>query len=427
MSFRSLHESTPPEVAQLHDGISLAQALTAPIEKLGDQRRDLFSYFLATASAAYRSQLDVLRKAREQRSKTVDGLREIMVMRELPQPRPTFVLDRGAYNAPKDRVQASTPSVFPPFPKNQPRNRLGLARWLTSPSHPLTARVAVNHFWQTCFGQGLVRTPEDFGNQGEPPTHPQLLDSLARDFVQHGWDVKRLLRTIVLSATYRQSSKVSKEVRARDPENRLLARGPVYQLSAEMLRDNALAVSGLLVDKIGGPPVRPYEVEVSFKPAKRDKGEGLYRRSVYTYWKRTGPAPVMMTLDASKRDVCRVKRERTSSPLKTLVLLNSPQFVEAARVLGQRLLAKHGASTVRALTDLFRLLTSRKPSPAELRLLVKLFNKQLGYFEKHPERATAFLSVGDSKPDASISKARLAAIGVVASTLMNFSESTMKR
>ena len=208
-------------------------------------------------------------------------------------------------------MKAATPGVLPPMKGSLANNRLGLAKWLTDPDHPLTARVAVNHYWQLIFGEGLVRTPEDFGRQGALPTHPQLLDWLANDFVTHGWDVKRLVKQMVMSTAYRQSSAVTEELLKVDPENEFLARAPSYRWPAEMLRDNVLAASGLLVGKIGGPPVKPYELAASFKPSTPDRGDGLYRRSLFTYWKRTGPAPVMMALDAAKRDVCRVKREVT--------------------------------------------------------------------------------------------------------------------
>ncbi|MFQ5732014.1 MAG: DUF1553 domain-containing protein [Planctomycetaceae bacterium] len=446
---------TPLEIAQLHDGNSLTTALTTPAGKLIAAQRDALSaYYLTNFDADYRRQLAAVKRARDLRSKTVDGLREIMVMREMPKPRPSFLLTRGAYDKPAERVVPKTPAVFPPMPKGAPANRLGLAKWLTDPAHPLTARVAVNRYWQMIFGQGLVRTPEDFGSQGRPPTHPELLDWLARDFVTHKWNVKRLLKQMVMSATYRQTSaarspaserddqgratKQSKPVSgrhqsrrsrasSRDPENRLLARGPSYQLPAEMLRDNALAVSGLLVRKIGGPPVKPYEVEASFKPSRRSKGESLYRRSLYTYWKRTAPAPAMMALDAAKRDVCRVKRERTSSPLQTFVMLNSPQIVEAARVLAQRLLKQHGDKTDAAIVDLFRLLTSRRPSAAEQKLLTTLFQQQLQDFTKNPTKAAAYLNTGDAKPDPKFPPAKLAALAVVANTVLNFDECTTKR
>jgi len=421
-------ELTPVEIAHVHDGKTLANLLKAPVNGLSaDQRDALQQYYLATVDPEYKKQLEALRKSREKRSKAVDGLSEIMVMRELPEPRPTFLLKRGAYDLPADPVKPGTPSVFPPFPKDQPRNRLGLARWLADPANPLMARVTVNRFWQMCFGHGLVRTPEDFGSQGQTPSHPQLLDYLSADFVANNSDVKRLMKLIVMSATYRQSTVASAASLKGDPENRLLSRAPTYRLSAEMLRDNALAVSGLMVNKIGGAPVRPYEVAVSFKPVRRDKGQGLYRRSIYTYWKRTGPAPVMMALDASKRDVCRVKRERTSSPLQAFVLLNGPQFVEAARMLGQRLIKKHGDDTDRIVTDMFRVLTSRRPSDREKQLLIGLYQDQLKVFQAEPAKAAAYLKTGDAAADKSISASRLAAMGVVANTLMNFDESVMKR
>ena len=412
---------TAIEVAQLHDGTSLTTALTA------EPSDSLYAYYLATVNASYQTQLAAVRSAREQLCKTADGVREIMSMRELSQPRPTFLLTRGAYDAPSEPVRPDTPAMLLPFPQGEPRNRLGLARWLTDSRHPLTARVAVNRLWQMCFGQGLVPTPEDFGSQGGTPSHPGLLDWLARDFIEHRWDVKRLQKRMVMSATYRQSSAASPSLLTRDPKNTLLARAPRYRWPAEMLRDNALAVSGLLVEKIGGPPARPYEVEVSFKPVKRDKGDGLHRRSLYTYWKRTAPAPVMMTFDASKRDVCRVQRERTTSPLQAFVLLNGTQFVEAARALGQRLIHKHGGDTEAIVVDLFRIVISRRPTDAEQRLMLALYDDQLAYFDEQPDRAEAFLSIGEAERDRRLPATRSAAIGVVAHTLMNFDEAVMKR
>jgi hypothetical protein len=300
----------------------------------------------------------------------------------------------------------------------------------------------VNRFWQMMFGQGLVRTPEDFGRQGEPPTHANLLDYLAYDFTTHNWNVKRLLRQMVTTATYRQSSRIRasriraspvEAYRARDkaprsdPENRLLGRMASYRLPAEMLRDNVLATSGLLNHQLGGPPAKPYELEVSFKPVKRDQGTGLYRRSLYTYWKRTGPAPVMMTLDASKRDVCRVRRERTSTPLQAFVLMNSPQFVEATRVLGERLLKQHGDDSESLFTDLFRILTSRRPTAQERQILINLHEQQIDYFTRYPDRATQYLKTGDTLVDRNIDPTKLAAIAAVTNTLIVFDEAVMKR
>lgn len=413
---------SPIEIAHLHDGKTLtAASLTAMTAE------DMAKLYQSTISETHKAAAAELLASRKAVAAHQDGLTEIMVMQEMVQPRQTRILNRGAYDAPGEPVVAGTPAVLSSFPNGIATNRLGLAKWLTDPRHPLTARVAVNRFWQQCFGNGLVRTPEDFGTQGARPTHPKLLDWLANDFVANGWDVKRLLKQIVTSHAYRQSSTVSTDSLATDPENNLLARAPRFRLSAEMLRDNALAVSGLLKNKIGGRPARPYEVEVSFKPTKKDKGEGLYRRSVYTYWKRTGPAPVMMSLDASKRDVCRVKRERTSSPLQAFVLLNGPQFVEAARAFSQQLLKAHGNKTDAALDEMFRTLTSRKPSTDEILVLRKLFDKQTELFDADPKLADQYLKTGDIVADKNIAKTRLAAMTVVANTLMNFDESVMKR
>ncbi|HEX6260498.1 MAG TPA: DUF1553 domain-containing protein [Woeseiaceae bacterium] len=334
--------------------------------------------------------------------------------------RPTHLLKRGAYDAPGDRVEAATPASLPPFPADAPPNRLGLARWLCDPQHPLTARVAVNRYWQLIFGEGLVRTPEDFGSQGRPPTHPDLLDWLARDFIAHGWDVKRLLKQIVMSATYRQSSAATAAQILSDPENLWLSHSPRYRLPAEMLRDNALSVSGLLVDQEGGPPVKPYEVEVAYNPATPDPGAGVYRRSLYTYWKGSGPAPVMMTLDASKRDVCRMRRERTASPLQALVMLNSPQFVEAARGLAAQVLAQHGEDTEAALVDTFRSLTGHRPDDRQLQAVRELFAWQLNHFQSHPADRDSYLQVGRLRVADSIDPSRLAALATVASTLFNY-------
>ena len=421
-------ELTPLEATQLHDPKALRRILALQTSQLEPpQRAALYRYYLSTEDAEYAAQLAVLRQVREARSQTVDAAQELMVMREMSSPRQTYLLRRGAYDKRADPVMAETPSVFPPFPADASRDRLGLARWLADPEHPLTARVAVNRIWQMCFGAGLVRTPEDFGRQGQPPTHPALLDWLAHDFVAGDWDVKRLLKLLVMSATYRQASSVSTEQFAADPENRLFGRAPSYRLSAEMLRDNALAASGLLVEKVGGPPARPYEVEASFKPVGRDKGDNLYRRSVYTYWKRTAPAPVMMTLDASKREVCRVRRERTASPLQALVTLNGPQFVEASRCLAERLIKQHGDDDQAILIDMFRTLTSRRPGDAEMRVLQELYKTQTTHFAKDPAQASEFLKTGDTEADQELAAVRLAALGIVANALLNFDECVMKR
>jgi hypothetical protein len=420
-------ELTGGEVAQIHDGESLAKLLAKPTDALGQTERDtLREYFLATSNESHDAQLTKLRASRARVTKLLDGKVEIMVMEEMPlNPRSTFVLKRGVYSAPGERVGAATPRSLSPFPKGAPSNRLGLAKWLVDPKNPLTARVAVNHFWQLCFGQGLVRTPEDFGTQGKRPTHPGLLDWLAKDFIDNGWNVKRLLKQIVMSATYQQASETRPALEASDPENLLLARSPRYRLSAEMIRDNALSTSGLLSRRMAG--AKPYDLTESFKPIGHDKGEGLYRRSVYTFWKRTGPAPVMMALDASKRDVCRARRENTATPLQALVLLNGPQFVEAARTLGEQMVREHGDNIGAMVRDTFRTLTSREPSVRETALLRRLHDEQLAVFEKDAKATEAFLSVGERRLANGLAKPRIAAAGILAKALMNFDESVVKR
>ena len=422
-------ELTGGEVAQIHDGESLAKLLAKPTDALGQTERDtLREYFLATSNESHDAQLTKLRASRARVTKLLDGKVEIMVMEEMPlNPRSTFVLKRGVYSAPGERVGAATPRSLSPFPKGAPSNRLGLAKWLVDPKNPLTARVAVNHFWQLCFGQGLVRTPEDFGTQGKRPTHPGLLDWLAKDFIDNGWNVKRLLKQIVMSATYQQASETRPALEASDPENLLLARSPRYRLSAEMIRDNALSTSGLLSRRMGGAGAKPYDLTESFKPIGHDKGEGLYRRSVYTFWKRTGPAPVMMALDASKRDVCRARRENTATPLQALVLLNGPQFVEAARTLGEQMVREHGDNIGAMVRDTFRTLTSREPSVRETALLRRLHDEQLAVFEKDAKATEAFLSVGERRLANGLAKPRIAAAGILAKALMNFDESVVKR
>ncbi len=387
---------------------------------------DLRQYFASRVSEKCKEHRSRVTAARKKQYELKNGEQQIMVMNEMASPRTTYLLERGAYDQRGEEVQPATPNVLGAFGDKFPTNRLGLAKWLVSRENPLTARVYVNRVWQLLMGQGLVRTPEDFGVQGQAPTHPELLDWLAVDFVENGWDIKRLIKQVVTSSTYLQSSKHRVDLLELDPENRLLARGPRYRLSAEMLRDNALATGGMLSLRQGGPPSKPYEVEASFKPSNRDKGEGLYRRSLYTYWRRTAPAPAMMTLDAAKRDVCRVKRERTSSPLQAFVLFNSPQFVESARGLAESLAAKHGADDLAIIQNMFHVLTSRVASDEELLVLQRLFEQQLDLFEAQPEDATKYLSVGD-RPAVDGSSVRLAALTVVANALLGFDDAVMKK
>lgn len=417
------------EILRLFDADTIAFADGSSEGLTESQAALLADHFLRRHDEPIQTELTNLLEARKAFCGLQDKVKEIMVMREMETPRQTYLLGRGAYDNRTDEVAPGTPAALPPLPQELPQNRLGFSKWLTDPSHPLTSRVAVNRLWQICFGTGLVRTPEDFGSQGEPPTHPDLLDWLAIDFVENGWDVKRMLKQIMMSETYRQKSATDNEAMlAADPENRLLGHFPSYRLPAEMLRDNSLAISGRLVTKIGGPPVKPYEIEASFKPSKRDKGDGLYRRSIYTYWKRTGPAPAMMALDAAKRDVCRVQRERTSSPIQAFVLLNGPQFVESARGLAEQLLGQYDKDELaETLQHGFRRLTSRRASEDEIRVLKTLFTQQLDYFQSNQEKTKAFLSVGDAKANEKLDAPRLAALTVVISTVMNFDQSVMKR
>ncbi len=411
------------EVSHLYDGQALHQILGKPTDQLTAIERDQLREFfmLSTHEPIQQARLQ-LREARKQWNQAMDSTPAITVMRERSQPRPTFVLERGGYDSRGEQVTASTPEFMPKFPADQPTNRLGLARWLTSDDHPLTARVTVNRYWQLMFGTGLVRTPEDFGAQGERPTHPELLDWLARDFVDHGWNVRRLLRMMALSATYRQSAIATHELRDQDPENRLLARSFGTRLSAEMIRDNALATSGLLSSEVGGPPVKPYDISLSYKPSTPDKGPGLYRRSLYTFWQRTSPAPVMTTLNANKRDVCRLRREVAPSPLQALVMLNGTQFVEAARVMAGNLLAEHGENELSMVADAYRRLTSSSPTAKQVEILQQLFNEQLTIFQEQPQRANQLLAVGNAPSPTSEDQARHAAATVLVNSIMNLDE-----
>ncbi len=354
---------------------------------------------------------------------------EVPVMRESNQPRPAWVLARGQYDSPctdENLALRQAPAALPPLPAGLPANRLGLAGWLTRPDHPLTARVAVNRLWRNFLGAGLVDTMNDFGLQGSPPSHPRLLDWLARDFVDSGWDVKRFCKQLVLSSTYRQESVVSADLRANDPHNRLLARGPVRRLTAEMIRDLVLFAAGTLETQTGGPPVSPYQPANlwsdgnSMTPAyQQSVGRDLYRRSLYTVWKRSSPMPNMDLFDAAGREVCTLNRSRTNTPLQALVLLNDPQFVEAARVLAERTLAEQGEAADACIRMMFVTLTGRQPDPREGQLLLELFEDQLPWFEEHPDEARQLLTIGERPPDPDLSAARVAATTIVAQAIIS--------
>jgi hypothetical protein len=356
-----------------------------------------------------------------------------MVMKDMPEPRPTYVLKRGAYHSPTERVEPGTPERIFPFSEELPRNRLGLARWIVNRRNPLTARVAANRVWRTCFGRGLVATAEDLGSQGQLPTHPELLDWLAGTFMDSGWNLKGLYKLVLTSATYRQSSRASPELAARDPDNRLLARGPKGRLQAEQIRDGALAASGLLSREIGGRSVRPYQPAGLWEEAgtgksyAEDKGEKLYRRSLYTFWRRTAPPPAMITFDATSREVCTAKRETTTTPLQALVLLNDPQFVEAARVLAERLVREVSQAGEARVKMACLATLGRLPEPSEEEVLRRLYSEQMAIFAKDPHAAERYLEIGETAMDKALPKEEVAAMAVLSSTLMNMDEFVTKR
>lgn len=368
-----------------------------------------------------------LLKARAEFYALQDAQREIMVMRELPQPKKAYVLTRGEYDKRTEEVGPATPAALTPFPKDAPMNRLGFARWLTAPDHPLTARVTVNRLWNGFFGRGLVKTTEDFGSQGERPMYPELINYLATRFIHGGWDMKSLVKEIVMSRVYRQRSVADAKTMADDPENQWLARGPRFRLPAEMIRDNALATAGLLKLTVGGPPVLPYEMTEAFKPTGPGAGDAVYRRSLYTSWRRTSPPPAMVAFDAPRRAVCTSKRERTDSPLQALILLNGVQYVEAARVLGENL-HRYAKGDVNKMVGMaFQLCLSRDPDAKEQSICRQLYQEQLAHYQAAPKEAEALFKTGSAKRDASIPLHEAAAATILAQALMNHDACVVKR
>ncbi len=414
------------------------------------QRDEIKKYFREHVSTAVRGLVAKLAEQKEAQAALDKQIPTSMVMQEMAQPRDTFVLVRGQYDKFGEKVTSGVPAFLPPLPEDAPNNRLGLAQWLVAPSHPLTARVTVNRYWQMVFGTGLVKTSEDFGSQGERPSHPELLDWLAVEFqtpvksplsgAEHAWNVKSLVKLMVMSATYRQSSAVTPELLAKDPENRLLARGPRHRLSAEFIRDQALAVSGLLDDRIGGPSVSPYQPPGIWEElASRADGKNwtaqeyaqshgpdLYRRSMYTFWKRTAPPPSLVTFDAPDRETCVVRRARTNTPLQALVLMNDPTYVEASRKLAERMLTAGGATTEDRLAFAFRLATARSPRDRELEVLKNVLQRQQDIFRQNAEAATRLLGVGEAARDDTLDAAELAAWTMVASAILNLDETLTK-
>ncbi len=425
---------TPIEVSEVAGRDELRVAWKAGPDSLDSiQRERMLDYYVANLYSPAKQFYAELTALRRDQSRTVNPIPEIMVMDELPQPKPAYILKRGAYDAPGDRVGPDTPKSLPPFPSDAPRNRLGLAQWLLAPDNPLMARVTVNRAWQMMFGRGIVETSDNFGAQGAVPTHPQLLDWLAHDFMASGWNYKGLLKKIAMSAAYRQSSKASPDLLSRDPDNLWLARGPARRLTAEMFRDAALAVSGLLVEKIGGPSVKPYQPpglwEIAMGNRKYDQGSGedLHRSSLYTFWKRTVPPPAMIAFDAPERNVCIVRRQSTSTPLQALGLLNDTQVVEAARFVSERMLKEGGVALDTQIRWAFRLVTSRYPTTDELAVLKQLFLEQRDLFARDQQAAAQLLAVGEAPNDPTLPPVDLAAGTVLAQALLNYDEAVMRR
>ncbi len=404
-----------------------------PEERTFPQASKVREHFLLAAGPdGIRQSYAELRRLQDERKQFVKSLPTTMVMMETPEPRQTFVLSRGSYEKPTVPVSASIPDALSAGMAPAGSDRLALARWLVDPSHPLTPRVAVNREWQRFFGTGIVKTAEDFGTQGERPSHPALLDWLATEFIRTDWDVKGLHRLIVTSATYRQSSAAPTESIAADPENRLLARGPRFRMTAEMIRDLALAASGLLQPRIGGPSVKPYQPEGLWSEISsateyvRSPGPDAYRRSLYTFWKRTVTNPTLGLFDATTRETCIVRRSRTNTPLQALTLMNDVTFVEAARVLAERTLREAGPSAEDRIALLFRRLAGRAPSAAESEILAASIERHRQHFAHDTEAAKSLLDVGDTPAPANIDPSELAAYTAVASVILNLDEVVTK-
>jgi len=423
------------EIAVLALGESLNDIARKPeAQQSGLEKDELRWYFLENvATPELQDAWKRLLALGQEKEKLEGSFPTVMVMAESPTPKETRLLTRGAYDHPAEKVEPGVPAVLPPLPAGVPDNRLGFAEWLIDPGNPLLARVTMNRFWQMYFGTGIVKTIEDFGTQGEWPSHPELLDWLATEFVRTGWDMKAMQKLIVMSATYRQSSKTAPELEQRDPDNRLLARGPRFRLPAEMIRDQALAVSGLLYEKLGGPSVKPYqpaglwkEITMQGMDYTPSQGHDLYRRSLYTFWKRTVAPPMMVNFDAANRETCVVRETRTNTPLQALDLMNDLTFVEAARFLGQRMIKEGGADADSRLRYGFLLATGRKPSPSEAQILRGNLQYHLDYFAGKPDELKAYLNQGASQPDPAIDARQLAAYASVGSLLLNLDETISK-
>ncbi len=428
---------TAVEVANLYQSYSTTVINTFQPMAVKLTDADWFDHWLQREHDDWKIKLVNYRQLYKKRIECFSKVPLVMVMREMTPPRDTYCLERGIYDQRRQKVQPQAPSVVMPFATDLPTNRLGLSQWLFAPDNPLTARVAVNRYWQMIFGQGLVRTPHDFGVQGERPTHPRLLDWLAVWFQKSGWNVRELLKIMVTSATYQQSSKINSASVQIDPENRFLWRFPTYRWPAEFLRDGALAGSGLLDRKVGGPSVKPYQppglwieknnFSAKLKTYQMDNGASLYRRSLYSFIRRTSPPPAMQILDAPDRSVCIVKREVTNTPLQALVLLNDPQFVEAARVLSEHVQCQDRKNLDQYLKRIFRLLTSHYPNMDEINLLKQCYQTIYERFRQDTDAANALLQVGEYPLDSTLESTKIATLTVVVNMVMNSAGFYMKR
>ncbi|MCW5962876.1 MAG: DUF1553 domain-containing protein [Bryobacterales bacterium] len=430
---------TAAEIEQLHYHEPARATLHLPDDSRSREQRDLLRrYYLENAaSPVHRRAWEELQAATKSADALAQAIPTTMVMEEMLTPRITHRLERGDYSMPAEPLDAGVPAVLPALPEGAPLNRLTLAQWLMQPDHPLTARVAANRFWQMTFGQGIVKTSEDFGAQGDAPSHPEMLDWLATEFTRSGWDVKHMMRTIVTSSTYRMASQATPALIERDPENRLLARGPRVRLPAEMIRDSALSASGLLHGPIGGPSVFPYQPDgvwedmafgdvYSVQRYEQSHGKDLYRRTMYTFWKRTAPPPTLVTFDAPDREKCTARRTNTNTPLQALVLLNDPTYVEASRALAQRVLKEAAPDPGSRIRHAFRLVTARDPNPRELQALRDLAETQIARYRRDPEAAKRLLKVGESPYDQRLDARELAGWATVASVILNLDEAITK-
>lgn len=420
------------EIERLSKGMRASYLVSRQTSLQPGEKDELFGWWLTGQDSQYRSLNAKLAGLTNEEQMIRRRGTVAHVMQEKPEPAMAYVLYRGDYDKRRDQVKPATPAALPPMPDDLPRNRLGLAKWLLRPEHPLTTRVTVNRFWQELFGNGIVKTPGDFGVTGELPTHPELLDWLAIEFRDKGWDVKKLFKLMVTSATYRQAAVVTPDKKLKDPSNKLLSRGPRFRMDAEMVRDYALAASGLLVKKIGGPSVKPYQpngvweavamIGSDTRDYKRDMGEALYRRSMYTFWKRSAPPASMEIFNAPNRETCTVRRERTNTPLQALVTLNDIQLVEAARNLAQRTLKEGGTTPTARIDFLAKKLLARPLQPQEQTIIVKSLSGLESFYKSHPKEAGELITEGESKPDMTLPADSLAAWTMLTNQMLNLDE-----